>query len=124
METNQKKRKAVSKSQQIEVDCDEGCPSDSEDDDYSPSETDSEDDDDDDCIDDELGDDGNLEYVDYSYEPFEDPLWGNHEVENDNESNYIQRLVQNGEMYVDRVHLCDRYTEGNYVKDGHKKGKE
>ena len=40
--------------------------------------------------------------MDDSYEPFEDPLWGNHVVENDNESNYIQRLFQNGEMYVDR----------------------
>ena len=74
METKRKKRKVVSKSKQIEVDGDEGCPSDIEDDDYSPSETDSEDDDDDDRIDDEFNDDGNLEYVDDSYEPFEDPL--------------------------------------------------
>ena len=49
-----------------------------------------------------MSDDGNLEYVDDIYEPFEDPLWGNHVLENDNESNYIQRLFQNGEMYMDR----------------------
>ena len=93
MDTKRKKRRAITKSHQIELDDDEGCPFDSEDDDYSSSETDSEDDDDDDnCSDNELSDDGNLEYMDDSYEPFEDPLWGNHVAENDNESNYIQRL--------------------------------
>ena len=86
-----------------EVDSDKGSPSDSEYDDYSLLETYNEEEDDDDgCIDDELNDDGNLEYVDDSCEPLEDPLWGNHIAENDNESNYIQRFFQNGVMYVDR----------------------
>lgn len=53
------------------------------------------DDDDDESINNELTNDGNLEYVDDSYEPFEDPIWGNHIDENEDNSNYIQMLFQN-----------------------------
>lgn len=86
------RRKIANNSQQMRIANDSN--NNNCDDDYIPLESESIFDDDD-CIDKKLSDDGDFEYVNDSYKPFEDTIWGNHIDKNENDSNYIQRLHQN-----------------------------